>query len=77
MVDRPDVEAPRGVELTGTNGREAITLPIADGAWGSRRLFPFDREHDGHGTILEAAHASTVRFPDHHGPSHARAWGDS
>ena len=24
VVDRPDVEAPRGVELTGTNGRGAI-----------------------------------------------------
>jgi hypothetical protein len=27
LVDRPDVEAPRGVEQTGTNGRKAITLP--------------------------------------------------
>ncbi len=33
MVDRPDVEAPRGVELTGTNSRKAITLPLHRGTW--------------------------------------------
>lgn len=27
VVDRPDVEAPRGVELTGTNGRKATSHP--------------------------------------------------
>lgn len=41
MVDRPDVEAPQGVELTGTNSRTATHTPPHKG-WQDKRSYYSD-----------------------------------
>ena len=68
VVDRPDVEAPRGVELTGTNGRKAITQTPLRGFDESLPRETIDgKEHCvtcGQTQVMELA--STIRFPDHH-----------
>ena len=55
MVDRPDVEAPRGVEPTGTNSRTATHTP-APSRGGKNKHHSDDRETPctSHGSILRS-----------------------
>ena len=57
MVDRPDVEAPRGVEPTGTNSRTATHTPAPSrGGRNKREHHSDDRETPctSHGSILRS-----------------------
>lgn len=67
MVDRPDVEAPRGVEPTGTNSRTATlhTRPVK----GWQEQASLGRQGDTlHVTWINPSVASTIRSPTHHDP---------
>ena len=73
VVDRPDVEAPRGVEPTGTNGREAthIHTParrVAQDPAGPREGAQGARSSHAHDQST-AAIASIVRSPNRHTPA--------
>ena len=79
MVDRPDVEAPRGVEPTGTNGREATHIHTPgrrvaqdpagprEGAQGARSSHAHDQStatNRVHCPVPEPPHAGgKPRFP--------------
>ena len=69
VVDRPDVEAPQGVELTGTNGGKAIILHHpGPGWWPVLRPSDDSRWQGASGMRHKTFFASIVRFPDRHGP---------
>ena len=67
MVDRPDVEAPQGVELTGTNSRTATHTPPHKG-WQDKRSYYSDDGETPRASHHESfsTHASTIRSPTHH-----------
>ncbi len=68
MVDRPDVEAPRGVEPTGTNSRTA-THTITHTGWQEQTKASLGRQGDTlHVTWINPSVASTIRSPTHHDP---------
>ncbi len=73
MVDRPDVEAPQGVELTGTNSRTATHTPPHKG-WQDKRNNHFTRmtgRHPAHHTTDPSAHTRVhhpVPNPPHNPP---------
>ena len=65
MVDRPDVEAPQGVELTGTNSRTATHTPPHKG-WQDKRNNHFTRmtgRHPAHHTTDPSAHTRPPSGP--------------
>lgn len=68
MVDRPDVEAPRGVEPTGTNSRTATHTPAHTG-WQEQTKASLGRQGDTlHVTWINPSVASTIRSPTRHDP---------
>ena len=68
MGDRPDVEAPRGVEPTGTNSRTATHTPTHTG-WQEQTRASLGRQGDTlHVTWINPSVASTIRSPTHHNP---------
>lgn len=68
VVDRPDVEAPRGVEPTGTNGEKAITHPpIRLGGRHALREPPGTTLNRSNGSQNVNTFASAVRSPNRHG----------
>ena len=66
VVDRPDVEAPRGVEPTGTNSRTA-THTITHTGW-QEQASPGRQGDTLHVTWINPSVASTIRSPTRHDP---------
>ncbi len=66
VVDRPDVEAPRGVEPTGTNSRTA-THTITHTGW-QEQASPARQGDTLHVTWINPSVASTIRSPTRHDP---------
>ena len=63
------MEAPQGVELTGTNGGKAIILHHPDPGWWPVLRPSDDSPRQGaSGMRHKTLFASIVRFPDRHGP---------
>ncbi len=62
MVDRPDVEAPQGVELTGTNSRTATHTPPHKG-WQDKHSTRMTGRHPAHHTTDPSAHTRPPSGP--------------
>ena len=84
MFDRPEVEVPRGMEPTGTNGRTRHTLSDPPLGWGlGLVLWWFSRwmarnavscgHDDDTGKAFDLL-ASVVRFPDRHDRNRSCGW---
>ena len=72
MVDRPQLQAPRGVQASGTNRASPCTHPPSEGGRGLERMDPSLRSPCGPQGACDIRHAgeSALHERDHRGGDH-------